>query len=127
MAQQVRFQPPVGGWPRTIDHGNSEATAHSGNNRTPIASSSASTSMPPVGFTMDIDMSLPPWPPRADPAVQIDVNMSPPPRSAVPTGPSHIIDLDASSSPLNPLVSCRRPAQRAHDQPFPFPASSPPS
>ncbi|KIJ65325.1 hypothetical protein HYDPIDRAFT_28036 [Hydnomerulius pinastri MD-312] len=96
MARQVRFQPPVGGWPRTIDHGNSEATAHSGNNRAPIASSLASTLMPPVGFTMDIDMSPPPWPPRADPAVQIDVNMSPPPRSAVPTGPSHIIDLDAS-------------------------------
>ncbi|KIJ58409.1 hypothetical protein HYDPIDRAFT_34214 [Hydnomerulius pinastri MD-312] len=52
--------------------------------------------MPPVGFTMDMDMSPLPRPPRADPAVQIDVNMSPPPRSAVPTGPSHIIDLDAS-------------------------------
>ncbi|KIJ63242.1 hypothetical protein HYDPIDRAFT_29505 [Hydnomerulius pinastri MD-312] len=45
---------------------------------------------------MDINMSLPPRPPKADPAVQIDVNMSPPPRSAVPTGPSHIINLDAS-------------------------------
>ncbi|KIJ60691.1 hypothetical protein HYDPIDRAFT_32110 [Hydnomerulius pinastri MD-312] len=96
MARQVRFQPPVGGWPRTIDHSNSKATAHSGNNRTPITSSSASTSMPLVGFTMDINMSPPPRPPRADPTVQIDVNMSPPPHSAIPTGPSHIIDLDAS-------------------------------
>ncbi|KIJ17526.1 hypothetical protein PAXINDRAFT_9474 [Paxillus involutus ATCC 200175] len=100
MARHIRFQTPIGGWPRTIDRSNSEATISSGNSSMPIASSFPSASIPPV-VTIDINMS----PPNRQPAIQVDVDMSPPPRTPVPTGANtHIIDLDASP-PRRPYSS----------------------
>jgi hypothetical protein len=44
-------------------------------------------------------------PPNRQPAIQVDVDMSPPPRTPVPTGANtHIIDLDASP-PRRPYSS----------------------
>ncbi|KIK72114.1 hypothetical protein PAXRUDRAFT_22382 [Paxillus rubicundulus Ve08.2h10] len=97
MARHVRFQTPIGGWPKTISHNTSQAMVCSDNNSTPIASTSTSASMLPVAIAIDINMSPPNRQFRADPAIQIDVTMSPPSRSAVPTFPSpHVIDLEAS-------------------------------
>ncbi|KIJ06676.1 hypothetical protein PAXINDRAFT_20129 [Paxillus involutus ATCC 200175] len=92
MAQHIRFQTPIGGWPRTINQSNSEATISSGSSSMLIASSFPSASIPPV-VTIDINMS----PPNRQPAIQVDVDMSPPPRTPVPTGANtHVIDLDTS-------------------------------
>ncbi|KIK72938.1 hypothetical protein PAXRUDRAFT_21416 [Paxillus rubicundulus Ve08.2h10] len=97
MARHVRFQTPIGGWPKTISHNTSQATVCSDNNSTPITSTSTLASILLVAIAIDINMSPPNRQFRADPAMQINVNMSPPSRSAVPTLPSpHIIDLEAS-------------------------------
>ncbi|KIJ15296.1 hypothetical protein PAXINDRAFT_11834 [Paxillus involutus ATCC 200175] len=92
MAQYVRFQTSIVGWPRTINRSNSEVTVSSGNSSMLIASSFPSTLILPV-VTIDINMSLP----NQQPAIQIDVNMSPRPATAVPNGMNtQIINLEAS-------------------------------
>ncbi|KAF8833473.1 hypothetical protein BDN67DRAFT_1017519 [Paxillus ammoniavirescens] len=97
MAQHIRFQTPISGWPKTISQNTSQATVYSDNHSMPITSTSTLASILPVAIAIDINMSLPNRQFIADPVMQIDVNMSPPSRSVVPTFPSpHIIDLDAS-------------------------------
>ncbi|KIK91447.1 hypothetical protein PAXRUDRAFT_149467, partial [Paxillus rubicundulus Ve08.2h10] len=85
------------GWPKIISQNNSQATVCSDNNSMLTASSSTLASILLVAIAIDINISLPNKQFRADPTIQIDVNMSTPSHTAVPTVPNpHIINLEAS-------------------------------
>ncbi|KIK73419.1 hypothetical protein PAXRUDRAFT_178476 [Paxillus rubicundulus Ve08.2h10] len=99
MAQHIRFQTPIGGWSKTISHNTSQATVCSDNHSMLIASTLTLASILPVTITIDINMSPPNQQFKADPAMQINVNMSPTSCSAVPTLPSPVKMLNPPGCP----------------------------